>query len=136
MQSDSSANFTCSELASAVECTATVSMPSSRAARMMRSAISARFAMRILWNISSAADRSDGLEPEQGLSVLDRAAVLDERIEQPPGLLRLDLVHQLHRLDDAEHLPLLHHLAHLHERRVVGRGGAIEGADERGVHGE
>src|SRR3989442_15027235 len=130
MQSDSSANFTCSELASAVECTATVSMPSSRAARMMRSAISARFAMRILWNISSAADRSDGLEPEQGLSVLDRAAVLDERIDQPPGLLRLDLVHQLHRLDDAEHLPLLHHLPHLHERRVCRPGGAGESAHQ------
>src|SRR5713101_8869212 len=135
MQSDSSANFTCSEFASAVEWTATVSMPSSRAARMIRSAISARFAMRILWNISvPGAGPSDGLEPEKLLSVFDRASVLDQRLQQASRLLGLDLVHQLHRLHDAEHLPLLHHLAHLHERRVVRRGGAVEGADEGGVH--
>src|SRR5205823_11139787 len=137
MQSDSSANFTCSEFASAVEWTATVWMPSSRAARMMRRAISARFAMRILWNISvPQPPPSDGLEPEELLSVLDRAAVLDEHLGEAAGLLRLDLVHQLHRFDDAEHLALLHHLAHVHEGRVVRRGGAVEGAHEGRVHCE
>src|SRR5467141_2896868 len=118
MQSDSSANFTCSEFASAVEWTATVWMPSSRAARMMRSAISARFAMRILWNISvwrripqTGSNRESG-SPESA------------------RLRGLDLVHQPHRLHDAEHLPLLDHLTHLDERGVVRRGGAVEGAHE------
>src|SRR5256885_950800 len=110
MQSASSAKRTCSEFASAVECTATVSMPSSRAARMMRSAISARLAMRILWNIAIRKARFsplDGFEAEERLAVLDRAAVLDHHFEQPAGLFRFDLVHQLHRFDDAEHLALL-----------------------------
>ena len=45
MQTVSSANSTCLVLKSAVECTATVLMPSSRQARRMRSAISPRLAM-------------------------------------------------------------------------------------------
>src|SRR3954468_5002539 len=117
MQSDWSAKRTCKELASAVECTATVSTPSSRAARMMRSAISPRFAMRIRWNKRCLRPGRWGLlrrlEAEEGLAVFDRAAVLDEHLHQPAGLLGLDLVHQLHRLDDAEHLPLLDHGAHV-----------------------
>jgi len=47
MQMSSSANFTCRESASAVEYTATVWMPSSRQAQMMRRAISPRLAIRI-----------------------------------------------------------------------------------------
>ena len=53
MQTDSSASFTCMASRSAVECTATVWMPSSLAARRMRSAISPRFAMRILSNMTA-----------------------------------------------------------------------------------
>src|SRR5512140_1398542 len=142
MQSDWSAKRTWRELASAVECTATVSTPSSRAARMMRSAISPRFAMRIRWNTWClrpawrADPRLRRLEAEEGLAVFDRAAVLDEHLHQPAGLLGLDLVHQLHRLDDAEHLALLHHRAHVDEGRVLGRGGAVEGAHEGRVHRE
>src|SRR5438874_11139084 len=102
MQSASSANRTCSEFVSAVECTATVSMPSSRAARMMRSAISARLAMRILWNIAIRPPAPlHRFESEERLAVFDGAAVLDHDFEQPPRLLGLDLVHQLHRLDNA-----------------------------------
>ncbi len=51
MQTDSSANRTCNELASAVECTATVLIRISRQARIMRTAISPRFAIRIFSNI-------------------------------------------------------------------------------------
>src|SRR5262245_136969 len=58
MQTLSSANFTCSESASASECTATVSMSSSLQARMMRSAISPRLAMRIFLNIGGQSSRS------------------------------------------------------------------------------
>src|SRR4051812_46550683 len=105
MQSDWSAKRTCSELASAVEWTATVSTPSSRAARITRSAISPRFAIRMRWNTDASAFGSgpvaaerrsplDRLEAEEGLAVLHRAAVLDQHLGEPPGLLRLDLVHQ------------------------------------------
>src|SRR5256885_16095538 len=125
MQSDSSAKRTCSECTSAVECTATVLIPSSRAARMIRSAISPRLAMRIFENIRGPA--SCGLEAEERLAVLDRATVLGKRFDQAAGALRLDLVHQLHRLDDAEDLALLHHRTDLDERRVVRRCGPGEG---------
>ena len=46
-------------------------------------------------------------------------------------VLRRDLVHQLHRFDDAEHLILLHLLADLDERRGARFGRAVEGADNR-----
>ena len=47
-----------------------------------------------------------------------------------PVGLGLDLVHQLHRLDDADDLALAHRLADLDEGRRLGRRRAIEGADE------
>src|SRR3989442_5010663 len=51
MQTASSARRTCSDSRSASEKTATVSIPSSRAARMIRNAISPRLATRIFLNI-------------------------------------------------------------------------------------
>src|SRR6202035_5754151 len=58
MQTDSSAMRTCSASLSAVEYTATVAMPSSRHARMMRMAIVPRFATSNFLNIEaiSSAD--------------------------------------------------------------------------------
>jgi hypothetical protein len=53
MHTASSAKRTCSESESAVECTATVEMPSSRQARMTRNAISPRLAMRTFLNIAA-----------------------------------------------------------------------------------
>ena len=55
MHTDSSASFTCIAFASAVECTATVAMPSSLAARRMRRAISPRLAISILSIIGCGA---------------------------------------------------------------------------------
>src|SRR5881275_3100735 len=98
MQTDSSASRTCLRLASAVECTATVLMPSSRQARRMRRAISPRLAMTILSSMGLFDD-------EQWLAKLDRLAVLDQRGANPPGHVRFDLVHHLHGLDRAQHLP-------------------------------
>src|SRR5437773_3866830 len=63
MQTLSSASRTCMASASAVECTATVEMPSSLHARSTRSAISPRLAMRILSNI---LDRSASSAPPCG----------------------------------------------------------------------
>ena len=51
-----------------------------------------------------------------------------------PAHLGLDLVHQLHRLDDAEHLALLHHRAHLHEGGLIRGGRPVERAHERARH--
>src|SRR5919109_1429222 len=100
MQTSSSAKRRCSEFSSASEYTATVLMPSSRHAMMMRIAISPRFAIRIFLNI--------GFKGEQALAVLNRLAVLDVDFHHFSLVLGVDLVHQLHRLDDAEDLPLFH----------------------------
>src|SRR5262245_30039224 len=105
MQTVSSASSTCLRFWSAVECTATVLMPSSRQARRMRSAISPRLAMTTL--------SSTGLlDREERLAELDRLAVLGEHRDHLPGALALDLVHHLHRLDDAQHLADADLLAH------------------------
>src|SRR4051812_22065590 len=95
MQTLSSARRTCIAFASAVECTATVAMPSSFAARRIRSAISPRLAIRSLSNIRSFDD-------EQGLAVLDGLPVLDEDPRHGAGAGRRDLVEGLHRLDEQE----------------------------------
>src|SRR5688572_30678796 len=97
MQTASSANFTCSASLSAVECTATVCRPISRQARITRSAISPRLAIRTFLNMAGL-----GRDLEERLTVLDRCTVLDEDSDHGAGNVGLDLVHQLHRLDDAE----------------------------------
>src|SRR6187399_2435130 len=102
MHTASSANRTCSARVSTSECTATVEMPSSRHARMMRSAISPRFAMRIFLNTALWLDAEERLPEFYGLSVLG------EHLGDLAGHLALDLVHQLHRFDDAERLALAH----------------------------
>src|SRR5512144_2725016 len=97
MQIASSAKRTWSDSASAVECTATVESPSSLHARMTRRAISPRLAMRTFLNMRLAGD-----DAEEGLAELHRRRVLDEDLGDGAVRLRLDLVHELHRLDDAE----------------------------------
>src|SRR4051812_43581275 len=124
MHTDSSASFTYFASVSASEWTTTVRMPSSRQARWMRSAISPRFAIRIFSNTRLPYD-------EQRLPVLDRLAVLhQDRLDHPRGI-RFDLVHQLHRLDDADGLPFLDGLADLDEHLRFRRRGAIERPDHR-----
>src|SRR6478609_10889928 len=96
MQTLSSDRRTCMASASAVECTATVAMPSSLQARRMRRAISPRLAMRILsnmvpqgeWGIANgewagvtirySLFATPSLNNHQRLAVLDRLTVLDQ----------------------------------------------------------
>src|SRR5512139_2839470 len=95
MQTDSSAMRTCMASASAVECTATVRMPISRQARMMRKAISPRLAIRTFSNIrvlfsgSSAQARTAApvgaavagrilFDDDQRLAEFDRLTVFDD----------------------------------------------------------
>src|SRR5262245_53935507 len=101
MHTLSSASRTCMASASAVECTATVAMPSSLQARSTRSAISPRLAMRILSNMPSFDDH-------QGLAELDRLAVLDQDLGHGAPARRRDLVHGLHGLDDQQRLAGAH----------------------------
>src|SRR5262245_25326727 len=103
---------------SASEYTATVLMSSSLHAQMTLSAISPRFAMRIFLNIASAS----GPDGKQRLPVLDRLAALLVDLHELAGRLGLDLVHELHGLDDAEHLSDPDAVADVHERRRVGVG--------------
>src|SRR5215217_1972666 len=132
-----SASRTCSASRSAVEYTATASQPSSCSARITRTAISPRFATSTLSNTSGGplerVERAavDGLELEQELAVLDGAPVRHVDLAHDALNLRLDLVHELHRLEDAERLPDSDSVALLHERGRAGLRRAIERPDHR-----
>src|SRR5262245_54962398 len=125
MQTASSARSTASVSASIVEYTATVGMPSSRAVRMILTAFSPRLAT------SSFTAPASRLQLEQQLPELGGRRVLQADGAHDAALLGHDLVEELHRLDQAERLARLDPLAHLDERRLVGRGAAGEGADHR-----
>src|SRR3990170_4575667 len=134
MQMDSSASRTGSEPASACEWATTVRMPISRQVRRMRSAISPRLAMRILWNMVFSALLA-ALHEEERLAELDGLGVLDEDLQDAARHLGLDLVHELHRLDDAEGLPLLDRVALADEWCRLGARSAVEGADHGRLDG-
>src|ERR1700682_4329104 len=102
MHTLSSASRTCMASASAVECTATVAMPSSLHARSTRNAISPRLAMRILSNISLVQTAARSLDDHQRLAVLDRLTIVEQYLGPRPGSRRRDLVHGFHRLDDQQ----------------------------------
>src|SRR4028119_805657 len=112
-------------------------MPSSRQARMIRSAISPRLAMRTLPIIyapspsASTGSRGVGPEAEKRLVVLDAARVLGQNLDDLAGDVGDDLVHHLHRLDDAEDLPRLDGVPHLDVGLLARRGRPVERADER-----
>src|SRR5271167_5029973 len=108
MQIASSANLTWSELRSASLYTATVRIPSSRHAFNTRSAISPRLATSTLRNMhdlwgDSQSDRVhlSGPNRKQRLSKLDGLPVRNQALYHLPRHIRFDLVHQLHRLNDA-----------------------------------
>src|SRR5688500_9837977 len=126
MRTSSSAYRTCRACSSASEYTATVLMPSSRHATMMRIAISPRFAMRIFLNI--------GFYGEQPLPVLHGLAILDIDLDDFAVVFRVDLVHQFHRFDDAQHVPFFDGAADIYERRRVRLCGTEECSDDGRFH--
>src|SRR5262252_9318113 len=71
---------------------------------------------------------------EQPLAVLHRLAVLYVHIGDFTVVLRVDLVHQLHRFDDAQDLTLLYRRTDVDERRRAGLRRPVEGADNRRLH--
>src|SRR5208283_3305075 len=147
MQIASSASCTCRDWTSASEYTASVLMPSSRHARTIRSAISPRLAMRIFWIIGSATARpiAPGCSPwrnrqevsassallqlKEPLAVFHRLAVFHQDLQDGALRLRLYLVHDLHRLDDADQRVLLYLGAQVHEGLTLRRGRPVEGPD-------
>src|SRR5467141_660035 len=126
MQTDSSASFTYLASVSASEYTTTVRMPISRQARWMRSAISPRLAIRIFSNMLA--------EDEERLPVLHRLAVFHKHRLHHAGGVGFDLIHQLHRLDDANRLAFLDGLADLDKGLGVGRRRTVKGTDHRSLH--
>src|SRR3974390_16245 len=112
MQTLSSARRTCIASASAVEWTATVAMPISLQARLMRSAISPRLAMRIFSNMSA--------DDDEGLSELDGLRILDADVAYRSGARRDNGIHRFHRFDDQKRVAFLDRVADFHEGRLTG----------------
>src|ERR1700687_5582627 len=102
MHTLSSARRTCMASASAVECSATVAMPSSLQARSTLRAISPRLAMRILSNIRPGLEVAGSFDDAQRLAVFDRLAVVEQDLGDGAGPRRRNLIHRLHRLDDQQ----------------------------------
>src|SRR5260370_29826841 len=133
--------------ASAVECTATVAMPSSLHARRMRRAISPRLAIRILSNMLSQVASCEWrmvrakniryslfavlFNNHQRFAEFDRMAILDKNLRHSARARRRNLVHRLHRFDDQQGLSDRHLGADLDERLGAGLGSPVGGADHR-----
>src|ERR1700722_31147 len=120
MHTLSSARRTCMASVSAVECTATVAMPSSRQARNTRNAISPRLAMRIFLNMMLRL-----LDNEERLVELHGGARGDQNLLHGAGARRLDLVEGLHGLDQQQGGPGLHALPGGHIGGSTRLGGEI-----------
>ena len=103
-------------------------MPRSLQAQMTRRAISPRLAIRIFSNM--CADQDRGRMANRASPYSTGLPFSTSLLDDDAGDLGLDLVHQLHRLDDAEHLAGLHRVARFDERRGAGRGRVVEGADD------
>jgi hypothetical protein len=98
----------------------------------MRLAASTNDALRDLAAIGLKMRRNISLtDEEQRLSVLDRLAALDQDLEDLADRLGLDLVHHLHRLDDADGRLETESRSHRDERLGLGRGSPVERPDHR-----
>src|ERR1700687_5889183 len=117
MHTLSSAKRTCMASASAVECTATVGMPSSLQARSTRKAISPRLAIRILSNIGPATPSFDD---DQRLAEFHRLAVLEKNLDHTAGTRGRNLVHGLHRFHHQQRVAGFHQSADLDDRLGAG----------------
>src|SRR5690625_805040 len=85
----------------------------------MRKAISPRLAISIFSNIVSANHK-------QGLTILNRLAIFYHDRLDDAGPVRLDLIEQLHCLDDAQNIPLIDLLPNLDKGGCTRIGGTIK----------
>src|SRR5689334_9759042 len=78
--------------------------------------------LKVAWLVCGASGM--GIDSEEGLAELDGLGVLHQHFPDDPGDLGLDFVHDLHRFDDAHHLPRRHPASRLHIqlRTRLGRG--------------
>src|SRR4051812_30533202 len=75
-----------------------------------------------------------GIDPEENLPEFDRLSVFDRNLPHDSGQFRLDLVHDLHGLDDADGLTRSDPVPHLDVRLGTGLRRFVEGADHRGAN--
>src|SRR5712664_85058 len=73
------------------------------------------------------------IHPEKDLAELHRLRVLRGDLANHARDLRFDLVHDLHRFDDAHHLAHVHPAANLHVRLRGGLGRLVKCPDHRGL---
>src|SRR5688572_30245280 len=74
------------------------------------------------------------IDAEEHLTVFHRMRVLSQQFLDDARELGLDLVHDLHRLDDAERLSFLDTLTHGDERLAAGFRRMVVRAHHRGLH--
>src|SRR3989454_3103397 len=74
-----------------------------------------------------------GIDSEEGLSEFHGLGVLHEHLPDHPWDLGLDLVHDLHRFNDAHHLPGGHPRADFHVGLRARLGGGVERPHHRGL---
>src|SRR5688500_17522884 len=74
------------------------------------------------------------IDAEEHLTVLHRMRVLREHFLHHAGELGLDLVHDLHRLDDAQRLSLRDTLARSYECLPARLGRVVVRTDHRRLH--
>ena len=101
MCTTSSASRAPSESRSASLTATTTSSPSSRQAPTIRTAISPRFATSTRRSVAAGQVVQSGSTANSAITLVDGDAVVDEHPDDGSAILRLDVVHQLHHLDDA-----------------------------------
>src|SRR5438067_10127628 len=105
-------------------------MPSSRAARMMRTAISPRLAMRSFWIVIDARTVSN-VNLGNRLAGHHGLLVLGEETQDLARRAGLDLVERFHHLDEPDRVVLRNGISVGLVVRLIGRGFAIEYAGQR-----
>src|SRR5204863_4977388 len=102
-------------------------MPSSLQARITRSAISPRLAIRTFWNMWVARFGAPAVAPyhvsthsEQRLAKLNRLTIISEHFVNNAAGFSLDLVHHFHRFDDANDGVFADGFPHFHKRWRIG----------------
>src|SRR6266571_2730947 len=91
--------------------------------------VMAALKLKVGWPLWGASGM--GVDSEKGLSELDGLGVLHQHLPDHARHLGLDFVHDLHRLDDAHHLPRPHATARLD----VGPGARLRSGVKRPHHG-
>src|SRR3984893_4558008 len=108
----------------------TASIPNRRQARVMRTAISPRFATKRRWMTGIGGETLwRCCNHNQHLAELDHRSILHQDPRHHPVYACIDGAEQLHYFNQADGLVALHALADLDERRIAGSGRPVERAE-------